>query len=179
MFQKHPFIWASLVGILVLLNLWKWLPGFGAQKNRDGRNLDKTRLALDFPEVSGDKEGSILRDPFSVAASPSSARRRRTVAKRTGPPVLPTPLPTAMGLAADGSVLEAEGGYRLMGIVSRQGKSQALIGKGDRLFQVGLGESLEETYEVRNITQNEVFLVRKQTGATQKLRIWEQPEATP
>ena len=60
-----------------------------------------------------------------------------------------------------------------MGTVSRDGKSQALIGQGSQLFQVAPGDSVANQYQVESITESEVYLTDKQSGNTLKLRIWD------
>lgn len=177
MFKKHPYLWGALVSALALLNLWKWWP---SSRSAPGTGLPgawngSSPLTLDFPEALKKEEKTVRRDPFTAGFSAAAGRAPKRAAAKPAPTAgfTPTPIPPAQLAGPDGSVAEAAGGYRLMGIASREGKSQALIGKGDRLFQVGRGETIEGRYQVGDITESEVYLTEKETGNTLKLRIWD------
>ncbi|GEM_PF-1619512 len=169
MFRKSPALWISAIAILVLLNLVRWAPSLLRGKGVLGRQAGW--MHLDFPEPLEAGDMNVGRDLFALGTRPPGAKAARRVAKAA-----PTPLPAASPTPSspDGSVLEAAGGYRLMGVVSRGDSSQALIGRGTQLFQVGPGDSLEDRYQVGTITENEVYLTDKQTGNNLKLRIWDQ-----
>lgn len=158
---------------MVLLNLWKWLP---VLKGGDGSSHGSTvaGIRLDFPSPPEGEERRVQRDLFAMAVPvrPRVVRLPRVVVH-----LEPSPQPTPLGLAADGSILEASGGYRLMGTASREGQNQALIGLGDKVFQVKPGDDLDGRYKVGQVTDNEVYLTESGTGNTLKLRIWDQTKA--
>jgi hypothetical protein len=169
MFKKRPFLWISLVGVLVLLNLIKWLPSLWPGKASKG-TAPVLGLELDFPSGLLEGERDPRRNLFALGPLPSGNTKRPKVRKA---PVQTEPSPTPTFAFPDGSLREIAGGYRLMGIVSRGGQSQALIGKGDQLFPLGPGEELEGQYRVEKITDSEVYLTEKQTGNSLRLRIWD------
>ncbi len=173
MFRKNPVLWISVVGLLVLLNLFHWAPSLWKGKIAPGREAAGW-MRLDFPEPLEKGDQKVVRDLFALGSRPLESNRVRRVA-RAAP--VPTPAASPTPSFPDGSILEAAGGYRLMGVVSRENSSQALIGKGTQLFQVGPGDSLEDRYQVQSITENEVYLTEKQTGNTLKLRIWDSTAA--
>jgi hypothetical protein len=171
MFKKKPVLWSSLVGLLVILNLVKWLPSLWQGKATKG-TAPVLGLELDFPSGPLEGEGSLHRDLFALGSLPSG-NIKRPKARKTQVPDQTPPSPTPTFTFPDGSLREIAGGYRLMGVVSRGGQSQALIGKGDQLFQLGPGEDLEGQYQVQKITDSEVYLTEKQTGNSLRLRIWD------
>ncbi|HTC19429.1 MAG TPA: hypothetical protein VK859_01180 [bacterium] len=171
MLKKRPILWISLVGVLVLLNLIKWLPSIWQDRAAKG-TAPVLGLELDFPSGPLQGEGSLHRNLFALGSLPSN-NMKRTKVKKTKIPTQTQPSPTPTFAFPDGSLREIAGGYRLMGVVSRGGQSQALIGKGDQLFQLGPGEDLEGQYQVEKITDSEVYLTEKQTGNSLRLRIWD------
>lgn len=173
MIRKYPYLWGGLILALLALNLWRYLPAWGGKAKGPGASA--AGLALEFPQ-GPEGEAPLRRNLFDFGAAPSHVSRPRKAAPVAA---LPTPLVTPTPSAPDGSVAEAAGGYRLLGVISRDGRSQALVGKGDQLFQVGRGDDIEGRYHVVSIDENEVYLTEKQTGNNLKLRIWDSQGATP
>jgi hypothetical protein len=173
MIKKHPYIWAGVIGLLVLLNLVRWIPAVWNSPN-PSKKMQVGLLELNFSPPLSDGEKKVHRDLFSAvdSISPGVNPKPKSLGKgKAQGPSLPGPTPTPSSV--DGSVAEISGGYRLMGTVSRGGKSQALIGQGSQLFQVAPGDSLADQYQVRSITESEVYLTDKLSGNTLKLRIWD------
>src|SRR5579859_1724857 len=139
---KRSVFLGLAIGILVLLNLWKWLPSL---KGRNGlsRGSAMTGLQLNFPLPAEGEEKAVRRDLFSLALPQKHVLVR---IPRVVVHLEPSPQPTPLGLAPDGSILEASGGYRLMGMASREGKTQALIGKSDQVYQVKPGDDIDGRY---------------------------------
>jgi hypothetical protein len=171
MFKKKPVLWISLAGVLMLLNLVKWLPVLLQNKGPKASAGGAANLVLDFPSGAQEGKGDDHRDLFALGPSTSGHLKRR-MAKKAQVQTQPSPTPTFA--FPDGSLREIAGGYRLMGVVSRGDQSKALIGKGDELFQLGPGEELGGLYQVEKITQSEVYLKEKQTGNSFRLRIWDE-----
>lgn len=170
MIKKYPYFWSALVVVLILLNLWKWLPSFKTSGSAFAKQGNSTGLVLDFPSPSGDEEKAVHRDLFALGEAASAPRERRSTVKAAAPaPVLAAATP----LATPTPMNEVAGGYRLMGVVFREGKSQALLGKGDQLLQLMVGDEIETRYRVESISDNEVDLTDKQTGNSLKLLIWD------
>src|SRR5665213_58189 len=170
MLKKKPLLWTSIILALIILNLWKWLPTWGKANALPVGFIDVKGLSLNIPLGLEDGEKTVHRDLFvlgPLGRTGSAVKTRLTPVR-----LFPTPISSPMA-TPDGSVLEVEGGYRLMGMVERDGKSQALIGKGSQLFQVGIGDDLEGHYQVHSITNDEVYLTETQTGNTLKLRMWD------
>lgn len=173
MIKKHPYLFAALIGALLVLNLWKWLPSASFQGGPKSGAAAHGLWSLDFPDPLGAGEKEIHRNLFEAGAALGNGPVRRPLKLSRLSKVQPTAVPTPSDVAADGSVAEVAGGYRLLGIASREGQAKALIGKGDQLFQVGQGGDIEGKYEVQTITESEVYLTEKQSGNTLKLRIWD------
>ena len=173
MLKKNPLLWGSLVVLLAALNLAKWMPALWpsrASKEKAGASFG---LALEFPSGVQEGEKTVHRDLFTLGSRGGSAAGVRRARKAAAPAAVQTgPTPTPTFVFPDGSLREAAGGYRLMGVVSRGGQSKALIGKGDQLFQLGSGEDLEGLYQVENIGDDEVYLTDKRTGNSLRLHIW-------
>ena len=171
--KKNPLLWGALIGVLLLLNLWKWLPALkGGKAGSSTSSFAGLQLNLPSPPEGEDRE--VRRDLFSMAMP---VKPRLVQVPRVVIHLEPSPQPTPIGLAADGSIMEASGGYRLMGTASREGKNQALIGLGDKVFQVKPGDDLDGRYKVGEVTENEVYLTEAATGNTLKLRIWDPTKA--
>lgn len=169
MSRKKAFLGGILIALLALLNLLHWGPILWKGKELSSK-APLGWMRLDFPEPLEGKGQKIHRDLFSLGnRAPGTVLARR--------PVKPAPVPTPAGVPTpffpDGSVMEAEGGYRLMGVVSRGGKSRALVGQDKLLLQVGEGDGLGDRYLVLAVAQNELDLKDKPTGNTVKLRIWD------
>ncbi len=174
MLRKNPVPWISAVGLLALLNLIRWAPVIWKGTGMDNRE-NSGWMRLDFPAPLDAEDQKIRRNLFALgpSESPSHPNRIMKAASIPAPQASPTPS------FPDGSVMEAAGGYRLMGVVSRGSSSQALIGRGNQLFQVGPGDSLEDRYQVQSIGENEVTLTEKPAGSAVKLRIWDPSAAIP
>lgn len=172
MFRKKPVLWISVIGILALLNLARWVPVLWKENLSTGRE-DSQWLKLDFPEPLNTEDQKIRRDLFALVPSGNTPVKRVVRAAAE-----PTPAESPTPSFPDGSVMEAAGGYRLMGVVSREGFSQVLIERGTQLFQAGPGDNLEDRYQIQSITQDEVYLTEKATGNTLKLRIWDSTTAS-
>ena len=166
MIHRQPWLWGGLIVVLGLLNLWRWFPSGSGM----GRGLGP-RANLDLPEPSGHEERTVRRDLFQSQAAPAAVRRAPPQVQVRLVPA--TAAPTIPALA-DGSVMEAGGGYRLLGIATREGASQALIARGDQLFQLKPGDDLEGRYKVGEIEDEEVHLTENGTGNTLKLHLWEE-----
>jgi hypothetical protein len=164
MIQRRPLLWGIVITALALLNLWRWWPARGVAQGRSsvGPNLD-------LPATSIPSQRLLKRDLFTTRQAAVASARPPQVQVRLVPP---TPVPAAT--LPDGSVMEATGGYRLLGVATREGQSQALIARGDQLFQLKPGDDLEGRYQVGNIDGEEVHLTEKQTGNTLKLHLWEE-----
>ncbi len=173
MFRKNRLLWISAVGFLVLLNLVRWAPVLWKGKIMEGRETSGW-MRLEFPDPLDPEDQKVQRNLFALGSRPPESRRVKRIVRVV---TVPTPAASPTPSFPDGSVLEAAGGYRLMGVVSREGFSQALIGRGTQLFQVGPGDNLEDRYQVQSITQDEVYLTEKPTGNTLKLRIWDSTTA--
>lgn len=166
-------VWGSIIFVLVLLNLWKWLPRWKEDRGFSDKSV-LTELTLNFPDALEPDEQAIHRDIFAFGSSNSASglvRVRPT--KNKAVPIIfkiftPTPSPT------NGSLTEMTAGYRLLGMLSRGGQSLALIGKGDQTFQVKAGDEIDGFYRVQSITESEVYLTEKQTGNTLQLHIQDQ-----
>jgi hypothetical protein len=172
--KRKTALGISFILILAILNLWKWLPVSGGKKSLNNREAS-FGLVLNFPSAAAEEDKTMRRNLFALgSSSPSGHRHGSGKTKNLPASVSTVPTLVASPVFPDGSVLEVAGGYRLMGIASREGKNHALIGKGDQLFQVGVGDNIESQYQVQNITEGEVYLTEKQTGNTLKLRIWDQ-----
>jgi len=176
MLAKKLLVWIFVILVLVILNLWKWLPTLGKGSSLSLGSVNIAGLSLNIPSGLEDGEKTVHRDLFALGPLDKAGGRANRM-KLTPVRLFPTPISSPMA-TPDGSVLEVEGGYRLMGIVERDGKSLALIGKGSQLFQVGLGDDLEGHYQVHSITDDEVYLTETQTGNTLKLRMWDQNTKT-
>ncbi len=172
--RKKTILWISAVGLLALLNVIRWAPVLWKGKGVENRG-NSGWMRLDFPSPQDPAERKVRRDLFAFGPS-AIPDRPKQMAKAT-----PIPAPqSSLALSfPDGSVMEAAGGYRLMGVVSRGGSSQALVGCGNQLFQVGPGDSLGDGYQVQSIGENEVILAEKPAGGTVKLRIWDPTAAIP
>ena len=175
MLKKNPVLWGSLIFLLVILNLWKLLPAL--RRTAQGSGISGG-LRLDFPFARSESEKSVHRDLFALGSSPPASPRAHSKGN-IAPRAVSSPVPAPKPSSASGTVVEISGGYRLMGVVSREGKSQALIGKGEQLFQVAPGDELEGRYRVQSIGENEVYLTEKVTGNNLRLRIWDQQGDKP
>jgi len=145
--NKRKVLWVCLGGLLLILNVWRWMPVWRSAK-ASHRGAASGALELRFPLVAVPEERAVQRDLFAFgASSPSRASRpvRKVVAE-------PTPTPT-----------EA---YHLMGTVSEPGHARALLGKGGRFFQVQVGDRLEDVFRVRSIDDQGVGLNDEHTGET-------------
>ncbi|MGH7739113.1 MAG: hypothetical protein ACREL1_03095 [bacterium] len=167
--RKKIALGISVIGLLVLLNLARWAPEWLRTKNSMvGAPLGWMRL--DFPRPLKEADLKVRRDLFVLEPSREAPVFRRRVVQ-----VRPTPVPLPTAVSVDGTVQEAAGGYRLMGVVSKGGSSEALIGRGTQLFQVRAGDDLEGRYKVQSVGENEVYLTENQTGHSLKLGIWDPP----
>lgn len=166
--KNKPLMGLLLIVVLVLLNLWHWLPRWKsnpvfAAKSSSGE------LTLNFPAPLEDEEKIVHRDLFAIGYVSLVHHLMKKSRVITLLPLF-TPTPST----ADGSVAEVNGGYRLLGVVSRGGQIRALIGKGEQTFSVVKGDEIEGVYQVLSVTDSEVYLTEKQTGNTLRLHIWDQ-----
>jgi len=171
MIKKHPMIWGTLIALLLLLNLVKWLPFLRGGGSGIGKGDSAAGLSLPFPSGAG-VEASRHRDLFAFGIPSSSGHHPSRSRSGVFPQASPVPTPVPLTPAPSGGSADA-GGYRLLGVVSRNGQNQALLGKGEQLIQVGRGDEVEGLYRVESIGENEVYLTEKQTGNTLKLHIWD------
>ena len=171
--KNKTLIGVTLIVVLIVLNLWHWLPRFKSNTSFAGPT-STGGLTLNFPAPLADEDKVVHRDLFATG-SLGQPLHSRPVKKPTVIVLLPVYTPTPS--SPDGSVGEA-GGYRLLGVVSHGGQIQALIGKGEKTFPVLKGDVIEGVYEVLSITESEVYLTEKQTGNTLKLHIWDQQKGS-
>lgn len=143
--NKRKILWVCLGVVLLVLNVWRWMPVWRSAK-APHRGAASGGFELRFPLAAVPEERAVQRDLFAFGAS-SPSRASRPVRKAAAEP---TPTPT-----------EA---YHLMGTVSEPGHARALLGKGGRFFQVQVGDRLEDAFLVRSIDGQGVELNDEQTG---------------
>jgi hypothetical protein len=164
---KKMVLWISVVVVLLLLNLWRWMPSRTSAKPAHRSVAAPGGLELQFPLGTAPAEKTPGRDIFTFGSIASPLGVHHAARKKTVQVSGPVPTPTEP--------------YRLMGVVSDPGHSRALIGKGSQVFQVQEGDSLENSYTVGPIGDQDVDLTDQSTGKALTLRIQEpEPqEATP
>ncbi len=122
-----------------------------------------SRQSTDAPPVSGlapaalperAEIGRVRGEPFAVRswvpAAPPSARRAQQAPER---PVAP-PMP-----------------YRYAGKLVRAGEAELFLSKGDVVFPVVMGETLDGVYRVESVTPNEITLLYVPLGIRERIPV--------
>jgi Tfp pilus assembly protein PilP len=164
--RKSVLIFVA-IGLLLALNLWRWLPDSPAPDPRTSGNaapeLDELQLRVANVDIASQP---MRRDLFFRVAPPARTTQAQPARRTANPPTpVKSPEETARELA------ESEfAAIRVIGIVFRHGRGQAYLESGGKSELVGVGDTFG-SFEVTAIRQDSVELRDAETSAGGKISL--------
>lgn len=164
--NRRALLMGAGVALLVALNLWNWWPQ-APNKTREaaapasGFLPDDFRLKIETMPEAG--TAAPARDLFQPKRPPPPP-----VAKVEAPP--PPPPKTPEQLAEDAARAELAQ-FRLIGIVSRAGRAQGFLMKGEQSFMVTAGDRAGDRFTVESVSTEGVVLTDPRTGVSGQIAV--------
>lgn len=170
--QRKHFILLISVAVLVVLNLWRWVPVF-TRKQKTTSDVPSSRsITVQSLTVSGNSDASVSvpgekRNLF-FADSPVLAKPRKVHPVAVARALVKPPSRREL----ERSAAQAElGTYRLVGVVIRQHGRQAFILKGGHPYIGRLGQLIDRNIRIEKITAKEVVLRDSKSRVTRTMRL--------
>lgn len=158
--QKKKW-WFIVIFVLFVFNLWQWWPQAKQTALLDGRQLSgqihEDDLGLSGYAIENKQVSKVYRDLFvlPVAETNRSVAAKQTVAKKQK---IKRPK-KSYKRPEDKRKRSALGGFRLVGILFKEGEKNAYLVKGDKDYAVKKGDEIEGRYLVKEVTVSTVTLL--------------------
>lgn len=168
-FDKRRLGIIAVVVVLAVLNLWRWWPETPRTNiggGRSGADLNAEEFVVQgWAQDAGRHKPA--RDLF-FARGPEPARSPEPLSEAA--PAVVKPMPTAQALARE-RARESLAAYRLEGILSRQGRWEAFVSKGEERFTVVRGSVIQGRYIVDAIDAQGAVLRERGTNIKRRIEL--------
>lgn len=166
---RRKLVLTSIIGLLAIINLWRWWPDSGTAGGTDSVSRGSGMLANDIRlQMSVTSTGDELRMKRNLFM-PKMAKKRKPAS------TLKKPTPVKVQKSAKVLATEAANAelanVKVMGIIFRNGKGQAYIALGQKNYAVFKGEEINRRFVVDNIDTDSVILRDSKTGVTSTIPV--------
>ncbi|HKK06820.1 MAG TPA: hypothetical protein VKA50_13330 [Gammaproteobacteria bacterium] len=172
--QRKHIILVGVAGVLVVLNLWRWLPESDdtASPAADSVPVDQiTAQSLRLRGVAADDSGSDHGRNLFTEWTPAPKRTDKAkpvaVSKKSAARV------SAADMARKAALAELNR-YRLAGVVIRSGRPLAFLLKDDQRYTATIGDTIDGHVRVEHITERKVVLKEMETHVTRTVILSEE-----
>lgn len=164
--SRRQRVYAVLIALLLLGNLLRWgytALGAGSGVGEGARTFEAREFEL---RASVPAAAEPSRDLFAAQADAMPAPRAASRSAQPRPPIAPAPLAPEVDAAAAGL-----GRLRLLGVVVREGRSQAYLALDKSSVIAQGGDTVFGRYVVERIGVDAVELRDLQTNNTRKIAV--------